>query len=181
MRRRTFDALLSAVGVVVTLTLIVAGALLMWGAVFTNSEVQSQLSAQKIVFPAKSALEGSAYALARPYAGEQLLTGVQAEAYANGKILPDLNEIAGGKTYSQLSAESLAQPKNTTLSGLVATVFKGTTLRSELLEAYGFSVFGQIALISSIVSFVLAGVMLVLSLLGLAHFRRTPPTVELQM
>jgi hypothetical protein len=28
---------------------------------------------------------------------------------------------------------------------------------------------------------VLAGVMLVLSLLGLAHFRRTPPTVELQM
>jgi hypothetical protein len=64
---------------------------------------------------------------------------------------------------------------------LVATVFKGTTLRSELLEAYGFSVFGQIALISSIVSFVLAGVMLVLSLLGLAHFRRTPPTVELQM
>jgi hypothetical protein len=180
MRRRTFDLLASAVGIGLTLTLIVAGALLMWGAVFTNNEVHSQLAAQKIVFPAKNsaALKGPEYALAQPYAGEKLLTGAQALAYANGKLLPDINRIAGGKTYYQLSSESLAQPKNTALAGLVATVFKGTTLRAELLEAYGFSVFGTIAFVASIVSFVLAALMLALSVVGVAHMRRVPVTAE---
>jgi hypothetical protein len=41
--------------------------------------------------------------------------------------------MSGGKTYSQLSTESIAQPNNTKLAGLVATVFKGETLRSTRL------------------------------------------------
>jgi len=181
MRRRAFDAALSSVGAVLTVALIVAGALLMWGAVFTSNQVRSQLAAQRIFFPAANspALKGPVYKLARPYAGEEVLTGAQAEAYANGKILPDLNRIAGGKTYAQLSAESLAHPNNAALAGEVAAVFKGTTLRGLLLEAYGYGMFGQIAFIASIASFVLAAVMLLLTTLGLAHMRRVSPEEEI--
>jgi len=57
-------------------------------------------------------------------------------------------------------------------------VFQGTTLRGLLLEAYAFGTFGQIALVASIVSFILAGVMAILTLLGLVHFRRVPDDAE---
>jgi hypothetical protein len=40
---------------------------------------------------------------------------------------------------------------------------------------------GQIALYGAIVTFALGGVMLVLSILGLLHLRRTPPEAELRM
>jgi len=57
-------------------------------------------------------------------------------------------------------------------------VFQGTTLRGLLLEAYAFGTFGQIALVAAIVSFVLAGVMLILVLLGVVHLRRVAPDAE---
>ncbi|MDR3649048.1 MAG: hypothetical protein P4L20_08160, partial [Acidimicrobiales bacterium] len=82
------------------------------------------------------------------------------------------------QTYAQLSAASLADPTNTKLAGQVATVFKGTTLRGLLLEAYAFWTFGQIALVAAIVSFVLAGIMLVLTLFGVLHLRRVPADQE---
>jgi hypothetical protein len=106
------------------------------------------------------------------------VTGQQAEVYANDFIAVHLQEIGGGKTYSQLSAAAQADPTNTVLAGQVATVFKGTTLRGLLLEAYAFSTFGQIALVASIISFVLAGIMLVLTMLGLLHTRRVPGDQE---
>ena len=65
--------------------------------------------------------------------------------------------MAGGKTYSQLSAESIAQPNNTKLAGQVATVFKGETLRSMLLNAYGWWKVSQITYIASLVAFGLGG------------------------
>ena len=55
----------------------------------------------------------------------------------------------------------------------------GTTLRSMLLNAYGWWQMGQIALVASIVSFVLAGVTLLLSGLGLWHSRRVPAEAEI--
>jgi hypothetical protein len=57
-------------------------------------------------------------------------------------------------------------------------VFKGETLRGLLLNAYAFSTMGTIALYGAIASFVGAGLLLVLSLLGLAHLRRVPETQE---
>ena len=60
-----------------------------------------------------------------------------------------------------------------------ATVFQGTTLRSMLLNAYGWWQMGQFALIASIVSFVLAGVTLLLSGSGLWHSRRVPAQEEI--
>ena len=78
------------------------------------------------------------------YAGQQLVTGQQAEAYADGFIAVHIANITAGKTYSQLSAKSMAQPKNIQLQAQVATVFKGETLRGMLLNAYGWWKVSQI-------------------------------------
>ena len=47
-----------------------------------------------------------------------------------------------------------------------------------LLEAYGFWQIGQIALIGAIASFIGAGLLLILSILGLVHERRVPAETE---
>ncbi|MHB1595161.1 MAG: hypothetical protein ACYCO9_09280 [Streptosporangiaceae bacterium] len=183
MRRRTFDALMVVAGLALTAILVVAGGLLLWGNSFANSQVHSQLAAQKIVFPTTSnaefkALPKSDQAAMQPYAGQQMVTGAQAETYANHFIAVHLQEIGGGLTYSQLSAKSMAQPNNVKLAGQVATVFKGTTLRSMLLTAYAFWKLGEIALVAAIVSFIGAAIMLVLSLAGVWHLRRVPEEAE---
>ena len=86
MRRKTFDILLTSGGLVVVIVLAVAGSLLLWGHNFANSNVRAQLAQQQITFPA-----AGSKALASPqigpylnqYAGQQLLTGPQAKAYAS--------------------------------------------------------------------------------------------------
>jgi hypothetical protein len=181
MRRRTFDALATAAGLFLVVVLVVAGVLLLWGHSYANNQVNSQLSAQKIVFPTKTnaefkALPKADQAAMGQYAGQLMTTGAQAETYADHFIAYHLSLMGG--TYSQLSAKSMANPKNTALAGLVQTVFRGTTLRSMLLEAYGFWQFGQIALISAICSFIAAGVMFILALFGLIHLWRTAPETE---
>jgi hypothetical protein len=182
MRRKTFDMLLTAGGLAMAVVLIVAGALLMWGYNFANSNVHNQLAQQQITIPAK----GSP-ALASPeigpylnkYAGQEVLTGPQAKAYADHFIAVHLSEMPYNGVYSKVSAAAMAQPNNTQLKGLASTVFQGTTLRGLLLEAYAFWQMGQIALIAAIVSFAAAAVMLVLSGLGFWHLRRTNPADEL--
>jgi hypothetical protein len=187
MRRKTFDMILTAGGAVFVVVLLAAGGLGLWGYSFANSNVHNQLAQQQITFPPKAAfaqakvggeIEPVMIPYIEKYAGQPLTTGQQAEAYADHFIAYHLQEIGGGKTYSQLSAESQANPTDTKLAGQVATVFKGTTLRGLLLEAYAFSTFGQIALVASIVSFVLAGVMLMLTLIGMVHLRRVPADQE---
>ena len=114
----------------------------------------------------------------RKYAGQQLLTGAQAETYANHFIAVHLSEVAGGKTYAQVSAAALADPTNTTLKTEAATLFQGTTLRGLLLNAYAFGTTAEIAGIASLVSFIGAAIMLLLSGLGFAHARRVAGAVE---
>jgi hypothetical protein len=184
MRRRTFDALAAAAGLLLAAILVVAGVLLTWGHSYANNQVTSQLSAQKIVFPTTNSSEFKILPAANraqmaKYAGQTMTNGAQAEVYANYFIGRHLYLIGGGKTYSQLSTLSRANPKNTALAGEVQTVFQGTTLRSMLLEAYGFWQFGQIALIAAIASYIAAGLMLVLSILGFVHLRRTAPEAEI--
>jgi hypothetical protein len=168
--------------------LLVAGGLLLWGAHFANSNVHDQLAAQKIFFPPK----GSP-ALASPeigpylnkYAGQQLVTGPQAQAYADHFIAVHLSEVAGGQTYAQVSNQVVAltasnpnSPQLTTLKAQQATLFQGETLRGLLLSAYAFWKIGQIAGIASIASFCLAAVMAVLAGLGVWHLRKVSPTEE---
>ncbi len=121
-----------------------------WASSFATSTVHDQLAAQQIYFPpagspALTSLPKSDAAAMTAYAGQELLTGQQAQVYANSFIGVHLNEIAGGQTYSQLSTAAQADPTNTKLAGEVAAIFKGTTLRGMLLNAYGWGQIGMFA------------------------------------
>jgi hypothetical protein len=182
MRRKTFDGLMVTGGVVLAAVLLAAGGLLTWAHTFVDNQVREQLTAQKIFFP-----EAGSDSLADPaikpfltkYAGQQLTTGPQAKAYADHFIAVHIAAMTDGKSYSQMSAAAMADPTNTKLQGLVATVFKGETLRGLLLNAYAFGTMGMIAGIAAIASFVGAGALLLLSALGLIHARRVEETEEL--
>ena len=180
MRRRTLDALLTTGGLALAALLLVAGGLLTWAHVFISDQVTTQLSAQKIFFPPKGDATASPEIgpFINQYAGQQLTTGPQAQAFADHFIAVHLKESGGGLTYSELSAKSRANPDDADLANQVNTAFKGETLRGLLLNAYAFAKMGQIALIAAIASFIGAGVLLLLSLFGFVHLRRVDPDQE---
>ena len=180
MRRTTFDKLLGWIGTSLGVALLVAGGVLLWGSAYVHNTVQGQLAAQQISFPPASAfahakagteITPSMIPSVSQYAGQQLLTGQQAEAYADHFIAVHIANMGGGKTYSQLSAESIAQPGNTALATTVNTVFKGETLRSMLLNAYGWWKVSQITYVISLVLFGLGTVSFLGGLFGFASFR----------
>ncbi len=170
--RRNF---LSIAGFAVAVILLAVGGLTLWGSAYVHNTVHSQLAAQQIFFPPKGSPALAPKEIGpylNQYAGQQLLTGQQAEAYADHFIAVHVAETAGGKTYSQLSTAALAQPDNTKLAGQVATVFKGESLRGMLLNAYGWWKVSQITYIASIVSFALGGLALIGATIGLAFGRK---------
>jgi hypothetical protein len=181
MRRRTFDILVSATGLFLALTLIVSGLLLTWAHNFIGNEVRTQLAAQQIVFPANNspAIKAPEFAAMHQYAGQLMTTGAQAEVYADHFIANHLKVIGGGLTYSQLSAKAIAQPNNAKLAAQVQLMFRGTTLRSMLLNAYAFGTMGTIAGIAAIAAFIAAAFMLILGGLGLMHSRRVSPAADI--
>ncbi len=192
MRRKVFDTLASAGGALIVVVLVVAGALLMWGQSFASSSVHDQLAKQDIVFPS-----AAAFAHAKPgseitpsmipsvsqYAGQKLLTGAQAEVYANDFIAVHLSEMPYHGVYATISSAARAatpgSPQAAKLSALATTSFQGTTLRGLLLEAYAFSVFGDIALWAGVAAFALAFLMAISVALGIWHARRTDEDVEI--
>ena len=182
MRRKTFDALLTAGGLVLAAVLVVVGLLGLWAHNFIDNQVKTQLSQQQIIFPAAGSAAISDPAI-KPYmtkyAGQQMTTGAQAETYADHFIAVHLQKIGGGKTYSQLSAQAQTDPTNTKLADTVNTMFKGETLRGLLLNGYAFWKMAQYALTAAVVAFIGAGFLLVLAGLGLVHLRRTDPAAEL--
>jgi hypothetical protein len=182
MRRKTFDALLTAGGLVLAVVLVLAGVLGLWAHNFVDHQVKTQLSEQQIFFPAAGSAAISDPAI-KPYltryAGEQLTNGAQAEAFADHFIAVHLKAIGGGQTYAQLSTKAQADPTNTVLAAQVETMFKGETLRGLLLNGYAFWKMGQFAALAALVSFVGAGLLLVLAGFGFLHLRRTDPTAEL--
>jgi hypothetical protein len=192
MRRKVFDKLASVGGAVVVVILAVAGTMLFVGYNFANNYVHNQLAQQNITFPSAAAfahpkagteITPSMIPSVSQYAGQQLLTGLQAQVYANDFIAVHLNQIGGGKTYSQLSSEAMALPKGspayTAAEAKVQTVFQGTTLRGLLLEAYGFSLIASIAFWCAIAAFSLAGLLAVLVGIGFWHAKRTDESEEL--
>ena len=162
MRRFATRTVFAAASAGLAAVLLIAGTLVLWGSTYVHNTVQSQLASQQIFFPPATAFANakagtgitpSMIPSVSQYAGQQLLTGQQAEAYADHFIAVHIQEMGNGKTYSQLSAESLANPGNTTLASTVNTVFKGETLRSMLLNAYGWWKVSQITYIVSLVLF----------------------------
>lgn len=177
-RRRLIDKTLTSLGVVATITLLIIGGLAFWAGTFVTNNVHDQLASQKVYFPttgspALTSLPATDQAQVSKYAGQQVLTGAQAKVFADNYIAVHLNEVAGGQTYSQVSAKAIADPTNAALQGQANTLFKGETLRGLLLgDAYAFGTVGMIAQDIAIVAFLAGGIMLVLVLLGLAHLAR---------
>jgi hypothetical protein len=148
-----------------------------WASNFATSQVQTQLTAQKIDFPAANsaaikALPAADAAAMKVYAGQALTTGTQAETYANHFIAVHLQEIGGGQTYSQVSAASIADPNNTKLSGEVQTLFRGETLRGLLLNSYGWWQIGSYAFYAAIGLAIAAFVVLGAFLFEIVSWRR---------
>jgi hypothetical protein len=180
MRRTTFDKLLGWIGSGLGVALLAVGGLLLWGSAYVHNTVQGQLAAQQIYFPPSSAfahakagteITPSMIPSVSQYAGQQLLTGQQAEAYADNFIAVHIANMTGGKTYSQMSAQAMAQPSNTQLAATVNTVFKGETLRSMLLNAYGWWKVAQITYIAALAAFGLGAISFLAGVFGFASLR----------
>ncbi len=191
MKRRTFDRIVSFVGLGLSVFLFVAAALLNWGASFADESVATQLSQQKITMPDKEsagfkALSDEAQTALAPFSNMPLTTGAQAQAYADFYIGSHLKGIAGGKVYSEVSgmalgaaAKSKADPTNAALASETAnlmgqrtSLFMGETLRGLLLYSFAFWQIGQIAMYAAWAAAAGGLLMLVLTLLGFAHLRR---------
>jgi hypothetical protein len=183
--RATLDRLISIGGLLLAVILLVAGGLLVWANVFIGNEVHDQLAAQKVTMPTDTTglatLPAEDKAALAPYAGQPLTTGKQAQAYADHFIAVHLNEVAGGKTYSEVSGAYLAQcstpaaaasPSCKILAGQKETLFQGETLRGLLLYGYAFATIGTIAGYAAIGAFIGAVLFLVLAVLGFRHARR---------
>jgi hypothetical protein len=190
VKRRTIDLVLSSLGLVMAAILLTAGLLLTWGSNFAGNYVHDELSSQQIFFPSQDALvQGGREDLVK-YAGQQLTTGSQAEAYAS-YINGHLEETAAGQTYAQLgtperdaraavqsakdsgaSTDEVAalQAKADEITNQRNTLFKGETLRGLLLSSYAWDTVGRIAGFAAIAAFVGAAMMFVLSLLGFFHW-----------
>ena len=196
VRRRTIDKIMIGIGVVATGAFVVAGSLLAYGANFSDDYVHDELSSQNISFPDAESLNGEGRADLVKYAGEQVTTGPQAEAYASF-INGHLEGIADGQTYADLGTVERAakaavteaadngQPQTAVAElqakadGVTAqrdSLFRGETLRGLLLTAFAWSTVGMIAGYAAIGAFIAAGMMAVLVVLGFVHLRRTHAT-----
>jgi hypothetical protein len=186
--RATLDKLISWTGLLLAVVLIVAGGLLTWASSFIGDQVHDQLAMQGITMPAKDSLETKAqHDALDKYAGQQLTTGPQAKAFADQYILVHMNAASDGRTYEdvsgefiQLSDEEKASPEGQQLAQLRQTLFMGDTLRGLLLYGYAFATIGTIAGIAAIVSFVGAGILLLLFALGIWHARRVEETAPVR-
>lgn len=192
LKRRTIDSILIAVGAVLTVALVVAGGLLMWGSNFAADYVEDELTSQNITFPPAEALEAEGRTDLVKFGGESVDTGPKAEAYASF-IDGHLQNTADGLTYAELGGPERAangavaeaveagaddatiaelEAEAAEISGQRNTLFKGETLRGLLLTAYAWATVGTIAGYAAYAAFAAGAVMLVLVLMGLRHHRK---------
>lgn len=173
--RKAVDKVFILLGIAATVMLLVAGSMAWYGYTFATNSVKTELSAQKIYFPAKGSpgLDPTEFPDLQKYAGQLVDDGPKAKAYANGFIGRHLEKVADGKTYSEVSALAMKDPTNTKLQQQKQTLFQGETLRGLLLgDGYAYWTFGILAMYASIASFIGAGVMAILVLLGVRHLAK---------
>jgi hypothetical protein len=83
MKRRTFDKLVSVVGLGFAVLLFIFAGLLNYGASFANDNVQSQLMNQNIAFPSEEGLPANTKDQLVKWAGMQVTTGEMARDYSD--------------------------------------------------------------------------------------------------
>jgi hypothetical protein len=162
------------IGAVLFMVLSVGGALLLWGSNFAQDVVHSQLSQQKIAFPAKGspALDPKEFPGLQRYAGQTVDSGPKAKAYADQFIRVHLSKVANGKTYSEVSGEAMANPNDQKLAGQAQTLFRGETLRGLLLNVWGWATVGAIARAVGLASLAGAVAVLIALILGFVGHER---------
>lgn len=188
MKRRTFDQIVTFIGFSLSALLLVAAGLLNWGATFATNAVGDQLSAQKITMPASNGDPKASKEVVDFFAANAdkiMSDGKQAQMYADHYIGFHLSAMP---TYAEASNQNraaaglaAANPESAILkadaakkAATVETVFRGESLRGMLLNAYAFWQLGQISMISAVTALVGAIALLLLSIAGLLHIRRTP-------
>ncbi len=166
--------LLGMFGLVLTALLLLTSYGAWKGQDFATKQVSNQLVQEKIFFPAKGtpALDPKEFPGLQQYAGQQVDNGVKAKAYADEFIWVHMMKASGGKSYAEVSAAAMANPKDQKLAGLKTTLFQGDMLRTSLLTAYAFSVLGTIAGYAYPASLIAALVVLLLTLLSFGKARR---------
>ena len=187
MKRRTFDKLVSFVGLGLAALLLIFGGLLNFGAAFANDSVQSQLENQNIAFPDEAGMPAETKDQLLKWAGMQVVSGEMARDYSDLYIWEHMKASATavmGKpaTYSEVSSAYMGIVRGVITDvenikhygDLRQTLFMGNTLRGMLLEAYAFGTLGVIAGYAAIASFVGGLLFLLLGIAGLMHIRRTP-------
>ena len=103
MDRKAWDRLVSTSALVVAIVLIVVGAAAIYGGNFGRDNVTDRLAPEHVQFPPAEAMTPEELAEVGGFAGQQVVNGDQAEAYARyiGGHLASINE---GKTYAETSA-----------------------------------------------------------------------------
>jgi hypothetical protein len=173
--KKELNKLLGGFGLVVTVLLLLAAAGSYVGYSFATSQVKGQLDQEKIFFPKAGtpALDPEKYSGLQQYAGQQVDNGVKAKAYADEYIWVHMMDSSDGKSYAEVSSALRTDPENKELAGLRESLFMGNMLRSSLLTAYAFSVFGTLAGYAVIASLGAAVLVLLLSLRSLARAARS--------
>ncbi len=187
MKRKTFDKIVTSIGAALTVFLLVAAALLNWGATFANDSVKSQLENQNISFPAAETMPEATRAQLAKWAEQKVTTGEMARDYSDLYIWEHMKASAVatiGKeaTYSEVSGMYMGLVRGGStdtaqiakLGELRQTLFMGNTLRGMLLEAYAFGTLGVIAGYGAIAALIGGILMLILTVAGIIHLRRTP-------
>jgi hypothetical protein len=192
MKRKNFDKIVTAVGFGLTVFLFVAAGLLNWGASFAQDSVKNQLDNQNISFPAAEAMPEATKAQLAKWSEMKVTTGEMARDYSDLYIWEHMkgSSIAAvGKpaTYSEVSGMYMGLTRGGStdtaqiekLGALRETLFMGNTLRGMLLTAYAFGTLGVIASYGAIAALAGGVVMLLLSIAGLIHIRRTPESATI--
>ncbi len=175
MNRKVWDQMVSTAALVLAATLIVLGGLAIYGGHFGQQNVQDRLAPEAVSFPPLAAMSPEEQAAVGDFAGQQVTTGPQAEAFSR-YIAGHLEFVNDGKTYAETSAaarvEGLDPDIAADLSAKADTLFKGETLRSILLNAYGWWTIATIALFAGYLMVGAGIVLLALALLGFRHAKR---------
>lgn len=175
MNRKLWDQIVSASAAVIAIAMIVLGGLAVYGGNFGRDNVRTRLEPENVTFPPFDAMTPEEQVAVGDFAGQQVVNGPQAEAFSRyiGGHLAGVND---GKTYSETSAaarvEGLDPDVAAELAGKADTLFKGETLRSILLNAYGWWTVATIALFAGYAMIALGIVLGLLAFLGFRHAKR---------
>ena len=175
MNRKAWDQIVSASAAVIAVAMIVLGGFAIYGGNFGRDNVQTRLEPQNITVPRFDAMTPEEQQAVGAFAGQQVTNGAQAEAFSR-YIGGHLAAVNDGKTYSETSGEARAEGLDpdvaAELQGKADTLFKGETLRSILLNAYGWWTVATIALFAGYAMVALGIVLGVLAILGFRHAKR---------